>query len=172
MKKTLFLFYILAAIFLVIIFYQMISINKSLIYTKEPLSLIMGIRLADMKEGQRILSMERGKYLRIDVRKNINGSAAENLKDRKISLIGSLYEDIPSPYPGEITKKISCPKEFFPVKKSYSKDNDSKDYYLIYAPPRYDALPKHHNITDTTVPISLHGGKKLFVATLLVPPTL
>ncbi len=50
----------------------------------------------------------------------------------KMFVIESLYREIHSPYPGELSNRIRCPEEFKPLKKS----NEPFDYYIIYASKR------------------------------------
>jgi len=50
----------------------------------------------------------------------------------KIFVINSLFREIHSPYPGELSNRIECPDEFKPEKKS----NMPFDYYIIYSTER------------------------------------
>lgn len=50
----------------------------------------------------------------------------------KMFFINTLYREIHSPYPGQISNKIGCSDEFTPIKFN----NTPYDYYQIYASDR------------------------------------
>jgi hypothetical protein len=50
----------------------------------------------------------------------------------KMFVINSLYREIHSPYPGELSNRIGCPEEYKPIKK----ENQPFNYYIIYASER------------------------------------
>ncbi len=59
----------------------------------------------------------------VEVRKS-DDSAAKEFQQNKFFLIESLFKEQASPYPGKLSYKIGCPKEFFPEKfeKAYKND--------------------------------------------------
>ena len=72
-------------------------------------------------------------FIKVNIFKNISQEKSNIYISDKIVLINSLFREINSPYPGQLSNRIECPEEFKPLKIS----NYPFDYYVIYASSRY-----------------------------------
>ena len=79
----------------------------------------------------------KGKNGKVEVRKieNISRSEALKIKKSKEIEIRSLFILKPTPYPGEITRKLSCDKKYYP-KFSGKNEKDFKSYIEMYSNSR------------------------------------
>ena len=72
-------------------------------------------------------------FIKVNIFKNTSQEKADIYISDKIVLINSLFREISSPYPGAISNRIECTKEFKPLRIS----NSPLDYYIIYASSRF-----------------------------------
>jgi len=72
-------------------------------------------------------------HLKILKYEKVDESGAQDIMSEKLFFIKTLYRDIHSPYPGQISNSIKCTPEFYPVEKKA----DPYPYYLIKASERF-----------------------------------
>lgn len=65
-------------------------------------------------EVQILIAERSGQIVRFEITKNVNQEFAANYAEAKRFTITSQFKTLDSPYPGMITNKIDCPKEFHP----------------------------------------------------------
>lgn len=71
--------------------------------------------------------------LKVTAFNDIGEEQASNYISSKLFVINSLYREINSPYPGQLSNRIECAEEFKPA----TVENSPFDYYLIYATGRF-----------------------------------
>lgn len=82
--------------------------------------------------------------LKLEITSPISLSAARNLIRERLNIIDSLYANLPSPYPGAVTKSIEYPEELKPQFHPINISNQEVPLYLLPSSERfsYGALPQ------------------------------
>ncbi|MBT3408333.1 hypothetical protein HOD20_04105 [archaeon] len=72
------------------------------------------------------------KIIKITVNENVQIDKIEDIIKEELFFINSLYREIHSPYPGQLSNRIGCEKEFKP--KEF--ENEPFNYYFLYSNER------------------------------------
>lgn len=84
-----------------------------------------------------ITAGKNGKVIKIEAIRNIEAKEAKKHIEGKQDVIKSLYVNIPSPYPGMVSKTITCPDEFKPEIIYLKVSDETVPVYLLYSTPRF-----------------------------------
>jgi arylsulfatase A-like enzyme len=76
-------------------------------------------------------------YIKLEIVKNVDNETARQLIEERKYAILSLYEHIPSAYPGMITKTVESPDEFKPEIIPINIQGISVPAYLLYSTSRF-----------------------------------
>ncbi|MEK6916200.1 MAG: hypothetical protein AABW92_00495 [Nanoarchaeota archaeon] len=93
-------------------------------------------KLQDMSRDNDIFNFNipnKEEYLKIKILRDITFNQSKNYVSDKLFFVRSLYREINSPYPGQLSNKIACAEEFHPIEVEYSPFN----YYTLYANNRF-----------------------------------
>ncbi len=100
------------------------------------------VKKSVLREGKEntfwtITAKKDERIIKIEVVKNIdNKSAHRHIKERKY-VINSLYNNIPSPYPGMVSNTIESPDEFKPKVMHIEVEGEKIPIYLLSSTPRF-----------------------------------
>jgi arylsulfatase A-like enzyme len=84
-----------------------------------------------------ILAQHDETYIKLEIIKNVDDKTARQLVEERKYAILSLYEHIPSAYPGMITNTVESPDEFKPVIMPLNIQGMSIPVYLLYSTSRF-----------------------------------
>lgn len=82
--------------------------------------------------GETYLGEYDNTHIRVKKYVDISADDREDLINEKLFFINSLYREIHSPYPGQISNAISCDKKYLPVKN----DDTNYSYHVLFASDR------------------------------------
>jgi len=89
--------------------------------------------------AQKTLSiLNKGKaHLKLEQIKNITKEEANSFMNSDLSQINGIFLNYTSPYPGDVTNIIECPKEFRPVFHKMENDKNLRQYLTTYSNNRF-----------------------------------
>jgi len=84
-----------------------------------------------------IVAKKNERVIKLEVIKNIDDKSAHRHIEERKHVINSLYNHIPSPYPGMISNTIECPDEFKPKVRYIEIEGEKIPVYLLSSTPRF-----------------------------------
>jgi len=89
------------------------------------------------KKARSLEGKYRGRVLRLEVIRGVSADEAARIRDIRVRMILSSFSNIPSPYPGAVTNKVSIPDSLRPKRVSLIRDGKALTLYILPANRRF-----------------------------------
>ncbi|NTV14999.1 MAG: sulfatase-like hydrolase/transferase [Desulfobulbaceae bacterium] len=90
--------------------------------------------------GQAARSIEAeaaGRLLKLEVISNLSPEQAARTREERLTMLNSLFSNVPAPYPGMITNQVTMPDALRPRKLEINVAGASQPLYILPASPRH-----------------------------------
>lgn len=87
--------------------------------------------------AQSIEAESNGKLIKIEMIRNLSPEEAARSREERLTMLNSLFSNVPAPYPGMITNTISMPDALRPRKLEISVAGTPQTLYILPASPRH-----------------------------------
>lgn len=93
-------------------------------------------RSGDGRAARSIEAEAAGKLLKIEVIRDLSPEEAARTREERLTMLNSLFSNVPAPYPGMITNSVTMPDGLRPRKLEISVAGTPQPLYILPASPR------------------------------------
>lgn len=94
-------------------------------------------RSGDGHAARSIEAEGAGKRLKIEVISNLSPEEAARIREERLTMLNSLFSNVPAPYPGMITNSVTMPDSLRPRSVEISIAGTPQPLYILPASPRH-----------------------------------